>query len=95
MRELPAVVWGLRTQPSRATGQTPFFLVYGSEAILPTDIMHEVPRVEFYEENAAEVARIEDLDSVEEARLAAQIQAARYAQGLRRYHDRTVKHRSF
>ena len=57
--------------------------------------MYEAPRVEFYDENTAEVARIEDLDSIEEARLAAQIQAARYAQGLRWYHDRTVKHRSF
>jgi hypothetical protein len=33
--ELPHVVWGLRTQPSKATGHTPFFLVYGLEAILP------------------------------------------------------------
>jgi hypothetical protein len=24
--ELPHVIWGLRTQPSKATGQTPFFL---------------------------------------------------------------------
>jgi hypothetical protein len=39
VHELPHVVWGLRTQPSKATGQTPFFLVYGSEAILPADIM--------------------------------------------------------
>ena len=39
LTELPMVVWGLRTQPSKAIGQTPFFLVYGSEAILPTDIM--------------------------------------------------------
>jgi len=37
--ELPLVVWGLRTQPSKITAQTPFFLVYGSEAILSTDIM--------------------------------------------------------
>jgi len=41
--ELPLVVWGIRTQPSKATGQTPFFLVYGSEAILPTDIMWKSP----------------------------------------------------
>ena len=33
--ELPKVVWGLCTQQSRATGYSPFFLVYGSEAILP------------------------------------------------------------
>jgi transposase InsO family protein len=35
MKELPSVVWSLRTTPSRATGFTPFFLVYGAEAILP------------------------------------------------------------
>jgi hypothetical protein len=39
IHELPHVIWGLRTQPSKATGQTPFFLVYGSEAILPAYIM--------------------------------------------------------
>jgi ribonuclease HI/transposase InsO family protein len=38
MKELPTVVWSLRTTPSRATGFTPFFLVYGAEAILPTDL---------------------------------------------------------
>jgi hypothetical protein len=33
IRELPYVVWSLRTQPSRALhGNTPFFMVYGSEA---------------------------------------------------------------
>jgi ribonuclease HI len=35
MKELPSVVWSLRTTPSRATGFSPFFLVYGTEAILP------------------------------------------------------------
>jgi transposase InsO family protein len=38
LQELPEVVWSLRTTPSRATGFTPFFLVYGVEAILPTDL---------------------------------------------------------
>jgi transposase InsO family protein len=38
LQELPAVVWSLRTTPSRATIFTPFFLVYGAEAILPTDL---------------------------------------------------------
>jgi hypothetical protein len=46
IHELPHVVWGFRTQPSKATGQTPFFLVYGSEAILPADIRWKSPRVE-------------------------------------------------
>ena len=33
--EFSCVLWGNRTTPSRATGETPFFLVYGAEACLP------------------------------------------------------------
>ena len=29
LQELPRVVWGLQTQKSRATGYSPFFMVYG------------------------------------------------------------------
>jgi transposase InsO family protein len=40
IRELPYVVWSLRTQPSQALhGNTPFFMVYGSEAVLPADLI--------------------------------------------------------
>jgi ribonuclease HI len=38
IKALPTVVWSLRTTPSRATGFSPFFLVYGAQAILPTDL---------------------------------------------------------
>jgi hypothetical protein len=44
IRELPHVVWGLRTHSSKTTGQTLFFLVYGFEAILPADIMCKSPK---------------------------------------------------
>jgi len=88
------VVRGLRTQPSKATGQIPFFLTYGSEAILPADIIWKSPRVEAYQGEADE-ARQYELDSVEEARINALTQSARYLQGVRRYHDRNVQQRSF
>jgi hypothetical protein len=39
IEELPKVVWGLRTQVSRATGYSHFFLVYGSKAVLPADLI--------------------------------------------------------
>jgi len=38
LKELPVVVWGLRTQPSHSTGVSPYFMVFGSEAILPVDV---------------------------------------------------------
>ena len=81
-------------QSSRATGQSLFFLTYGSGAILPTDIMWKSPRVEAYQGEADEARQLE-LDSVEEARINAVTQSARYLQGVRRYHDRNVQQRSF
>jgi hypothetical protein len=44
IKELPNALWGLRTQPSKPTGQSPYFLVYGSEAILHADVMWDVMR---------------------------------------------------
>jgi hypothetical protein len=46
---LLAVVWSLRTTPSRATGFTPFFLVCGVEVVLPTDLEYGSPRVNGYD----------------------------------------------
>ena len=48
--ELPTVLERLRTTPSRATGYTSFFMVYGSEAILLTDLNYGAPRVRVYDE---------------------------------------------
>ena len=90
IRELPHVVWGLRTQPSKATGQSPFFLTYGSEAILPADVMWKSPRIEAYLEGEADEARQLELDSVEEAMINALTQSARYLQGVRCDHDCNV-----
>ena len=66
LKELPVVVWGLRTQASRSTGVSPYFLVYGSEAILPADITFRAPRVECYDEEQAIAVRIEDVNRAEE-----------------------------
>jgi transposase InsO family protein len=38
VKELPLVLWALRTTPGRSTGHTPFSLVYGSRAMLPTEV---------------------------------------------------------
>ena len=38
--EVPAILWSLRTTPNRSIGFTPFFLAYGAEAVLPSDLDH-------------------------------------------------------
>jgi hypothetical protein len=57
IKELPNALWGLRTQPSKPTGQSPYFLVYGSEAILPADVMWDSPTVEQYDKGISEDSR--------------------------------------
>jgi hypothetical protein len=64
-------VWSLRTTPSRATGFTPFFLVHGTEAVLPTDLEYGSPRVRGNYEDANQRAREDSLDQLDEARLVA------------------------
>ncbi|XP_033513773.1 uncharacterized protein [Nicotiana tomentosiformis] len=35
---LPGVLWAYRTMTKTSTGETPFLLVYGTEALIPADI---------------------------------------------------------
>jgi hypothetical protein len=95
INELPNALWGLRTQPTKPIGESPYFLVYGSEAILPADVMWESPTVEQYDEGISEDSRQVDIDGLEEAHCAALVQSARYLEGIRCYQDRNVKERSF
>jgi hypothetical protein len=78
MKELPSVVWSLRTTPSRATGFTLFFLVYGAEAILPTDLEYGSPRTRAYDDRSNQTSREDSLEQLEEARDMALLHSARY-----------------
>jgi hypothetical protein len=70
-----------------------FFLVYGAEAILPTDLEYGSPRARAYTEQSNQASREESLDQLEEARDRALLHSARYQQSLRRYHARGVRSR--
>ena len=74
---------------------SPYFLVYGSEAILPADIAFQAPRVENYDEEQAIVVRTEDVDRAEEECLITCICMAKYLEGLQRYYNHNIKGRSF
>ena len=66
VEELPSVLWSINTTPNRSTGYTPFFMVYGAEAVLPSDIFHDSPRVASYVEANNEQARQDALDLLDE-----------------------------
>jgi hypothetical protein len=78
VEELPSVLWSLHTTPNRSVSFTPFFLVYGAEAVLPTDIEFDAPRVVQYTEKQAKEAREDGIDLLEEAREQALARSALY-----------------
>jgi transposase InsO family protein len=50
--ELPCTLRANRTSSSRTTGEMPFFLVYGAEAVIPTEITMVSPHVQAYDKVA-------------------------------------------
>ncbi|XP_073358119.1 uncharacterized protein [Aegilops tauschii subsp. strangulata] len=89
--KVSSVLWGLRTTPKRSTNRTPFFMVYGTEVVLPSDLFHNAPRVELYSEAEAEQAHQDAVDLLEEEREMALIRSTIYQQD----HARNVKGRAF
>jgi transposase InsO family protein len=95
MKGLPSIVWSLRTMPSRATGFSSFFLVYGAEAVLPTDLEYGSPRTRAHDDQSNQISREDSLDQLEEARDVALLHSTWYQQSLQRYHARSVRPRGF
>ncbi|KAJ0930062.1 putative integrase, catalytic core, ribonuclease H-like superfamily, integrase zinc-binding protein [Helianthus annuus] len=93
--ELPYVLWADRTTPKNATGQTPFSLVFGAEAVIPTEMVVPTARTSTRdpEENAANLAQ--DLDTIEEIRDLARIRMASYQQRMAGAYNKNVRIRKF
>ena len=70
-------------------------MVYGAEAVLPSDIRHYSPRVEAYVEADNEKARQDSIDLLDEERDLAAAHSVIYQQDLRCYHSHRVKTRTF
>lgn len=68
-------------------------MVYGAEAVLPTDLEYGSPRLKAYQEQRNQELRENSLDQVDEARDVALIHSARYQQSLRRYQSQRVRRR--
>ena len=66
-------------------------MVYGAEAVLPCNIIHDSPRVRMYEEKEAELYRQDNLYALEEEGDVSKARSAFYQQQARRYLSREVR----
>ena len=72
---------------------TTFFLTYGSEAVLPSDLDYGTPRVKAFDSEMVPAAQRDAMELLEEAWLATLIRSARYQQTLSMYHERRIRER--
>ena len=70
-------------------------MVFGSDAILPSDVTFRAPRVENYNKENSNQARLIEMDSLEEERLVTYVRTAKYLDGLQRYYNHNVNDRFF
>ena len=66
--ELSTVLWAHHMTPKEATGEMPFSLVFGTEAIIPAEVGFPSYRVENYVEQENNMALLESVDFLEEKR---------------------------
>ncbi|GAA0185605.1 hypothetical protein LIER_32893 [Lithospermum erythrorhizon] len=95
IEELPTVLWSLRSTPSYATGETPFGLVYGTEAVLPVEVGLPTYRQIGFDEGMNDQRLREQLDFIEERRDQALYKNLQYKQLMARTYNRRVKNRQF
>ena len=93
--ELPQVLWAYRTTPQSATGETPFRLVYGVEAMIPIEINEQSPRVILHDEVGNVRGHKEELDLLPEVREDAQIREAALKQRMTTRYNKKVIRRVF
>jgi len=93
--ELPGVLWAYRTTAKTATGETPFSLVYGSEALIPVEIGEPSMRFTLATEESNDEELRTNLDLLEQRREAALIRMAAQKQIIERYYNRKAHLRYF
>ncbi|KAL0281890.1 UNVERIFIED_CONTAM: hypothetical protein Sradi_7279400 [Sesamum radiatum] len=75
--ELTSVLWAYRTTPRGSTGESPFTLVYGTEAIIPVELGIPSHRI-MHSQKITTTSLKENLDLLEELREKAFIHIQRY-----------------
>ena len=65
---LPSVLWTYRTTARTPTGETPFRLAYGSDAIIPAEVGLTSYRVDYHNERRNDEAMHLQLDLLDEVR---------------------------
>ncbi|GKV52424.1 hypothetical protein SLEP1_g59006, partial [Rubroshorea leprosula] len=93
--ELNKVLWSCRTTPSSATGETPFSLAYGAEAVIPVEVGLPSDRSDCHDDQNNEQLLRENLDFVEEIREMSRIRNMAHQSRVTKFYNKRVRARQF
>ena len=77
------------------TGETPFRLTYGNEAVIPVEIRLTSYRVENHDEGRNDKAIRLQLNLIDEVRATIEQRLARYQDRIAKYYNSWVRHKDF
>ena len=93
--ELDHVLWAYRTTPRVTTGESPFSLTFGTEAMIPICVGLPTYRTETFDSVDNNIILRGELDLIEEKRDAAQLRVSCYQQKVAKYYNSKVRGRQF
>ncbi|XP_074346734.1 uncharacterized protein LOC141685539 [Apium graveolens] len=85
------VLWSYNTTPRSTTGESPFMLTYGYEAMIHVELGAGSLQRDLFVEEEAEVYQKLNLDLLDEARMNSQLKLAAYQQRIARYFNKKMK----
>ncbi|GKV40237.1 hypothetical protein SLEP1_g47906 [Rubroshorea leprosula] len=93
--ELNNALWAYRTTSRTATGETPYHLAFGTEAVIPIEIGVPSFRVTHFDEGRNGQLLRENLDLLDDLREEARLRTLVYKQKIANFYNKRVRPRSF
>lgn len=93
--ELPNVLWSYRTTPRSTTGESPFRMAYGIEAVSPAEVSLSSPRIKSFDLKSSLVGIKLHNDLIEETRENVATKVRMQQQKMATYFNKRVKVKKF
>uniref|UniRef100_A0A2N9ES18 Uncharacterized protein n=1 Tax=Fagus sylvatica TaxID=28930 RepID=A0A2N9ES18_FAGSY len=93
--KLPSILWAYRTTVQIPTGETPFRMTFGTEAVILVEIGMTTFRTAMHNDQQNDAQIRLNLDLIDEVRGQAEERMKRYQEKMTRHHNTKVKARRF